>query len=211
MKKKIIPIGITQVPIKIFENNTIEWIDIYSLLYQEKVILLFQFLDDDFINQLIAMILYLDIENSTKSIYFYINSLGGDLISGIALYDTIRYVRSNVSTICMGITSSISSIILSSGEKGKRLILPHSRVMINQPESDYYGQASDILIESEEILRLRRLLAKIYVEQTNQSLSRIAKDIDRECFLSSREAQNYGIVDSILQLYSFQNNYKKTN
>jgi ATP-dependent Clp protease protease subunit len=111
----------------------------------------------------------------------------------------------------MGITSSISSIILSSGEKGKRLILPHSRVMINQPESDYYGQASDILIESEEILRLRRLLAKIYVEQTNQSLSRIAKDIDRECFLSSREAQNYGIVDSILQLYSFQNNYKKTN
>ena len=199
MKKKYIkPISIPKVPIRNSNDNSVQWVDIYTKLYQERILFLFQILDDEFINQMIAMLLYLNSESQVDPIYFYINSIGGSTISGIGLYDTISYINSELLTSCIGISSSISSLILTSGKPTKRMILPHSRVMIHQPESECYGQASDILIESEEILRLRRLLAKIYAEQTNQTLTRIAKDLDRDCFLSAREAKNYGLVDHIL-------------
>ena len=198
MKKLITPIGIPKVYVQDSSGMNSQWMDIYSRLYKERILFLFQLLDDDFINQMIAMLLYLDSEDQYSSIYFYINSLGGSILSGIGLYDTICYISSDVITLCLGIASSISSLILSTGKYTKRMILPHSRVMIHQPQSQCYGQASDILLESEEILRLRRLLGKLYVERTNQSLTRVSRDLDRDSFLSAREAKNYGIVDNIL-------------
>lgn len=198
MKKVITPLGIPRVPFKGPNDNVPQWIDIYTRLYKERILFLFQLLDDDFINNMIAMLLYLDSEEQNESIYFYINSIGGSITSGIGLYDTMNYINSDIVTLCIGIASSISSLILSSGKYTKRMVLPHSRIMLHQPESQCYGQASDILIESEQILKLRRLLGKLYLQHTNQTLSRIAKDLDRECFLSSREAKNYGIVDHIL-------------
>ena len=198
MHKICFPIGIPKVPYQDPYDNTIQWIDIYTRLYKERIIFLFQLIDDDFINQLIAMFLYLDSEEKEEYIYLYINSIGGSIISGITLYDTMYYVNSDIVTLCIGIASSISSLILASGKENKRLILPHSRIMLHQPETECYGQASDILLESEEILRLRRLLVKIYTEQMDQSISRLSRDIDRDCFLSAREAKNYGIVDYIL-------------
>lgn len=198
MQKFDLPIGIPKVPYQDSSDNTIQWMDIYTRLYKERIIFLFQLIDDDFTNQLIAMLLYLDAEEKEEFIYFYINSIGGSIISGITLYDTMYYISSDIVTLCIGIASSISSLILASGREKKRLILPHSRVMLHQPETECYGQASDILLESEEILRLRRLLIKIYTEQIDQSISRISRDIDRDCFLSAREAKNYGIVDYIL-------------
>ena len=159
---------------------------------------LFELFDDNFVNELIATLLYLDSEEKKRPIFFYINSIGGSMSSGIALYDTMQYIKSDIITLCIGIASSISSLILSNGQPSRRMILPHSRIMLHQPKAEAYGQASDILVESEEILRLRRLLGKMYIERTNQSLSRVARDIDRDCFFSSREAMNYGIVDHIL-------------
>jgi ATP-dependent Clp protease protease subunit len=199
MKTKCIkPIKVPKVPHKDSKNDTTQLVDIYTKLYKERILFLFHILDDEIFNQTIAMLLYLNSENNTNSIYFYINSTGGSTISGLGLYDSMSYINSEILTCCVGISSSISSLILASGKMTKRMILPHSRVMIHQPEGECYGQASDLLIESEEILKLRRLLAKIYVEHTNQTLSKIAKDLDRDHFLSSREAKNYGLVDHIL-------------
>lgn len=198
MMKIVSPIGIPRVPFQDVHDSSPSWIDIYSRLYKERILFLFQLLDEDFINQMVATLLYLDFEDKGKPLYFYINSVGGSLLGGITLYDMMQYIRSDVITLCMGIASSVSSLILANGKYPKRMILPHSRVILHQPMTEYYGQASDIIIESEGMLRLRRLLSKIYIEHTTQTLTRIARDIDRDCFLSSREAKNYGLVDEIL-------------
>ena len=198
MRKIISPIGIPKVPFQDVGDSNPIWIDIYSRLYRERILFLFQILDDDFINQLVAALLYLDYEGHKKPIFFYINSIGGSLISGITLYDMMQYIKSDVITLCMGLASSISSLILANGKYGKRMILPHSRIILHQPITEYYGQASDLVIESETMSRLRRLLGKLYIEHSTQTLSRISRDIDRDCFLSSREAMNYGLVDEIL-------------
>nr|YP_009240502.1 ATP-dependent Clp protease proteolytic subunit [Lotharella vacuolata]BAU62636.1 ATP-dependent Clp protease proteolytic subunit [Lotharella vacuolata] len=198
MKKIISPIGIPKVPFQESNATQAKWIDIYTRLYKERIVFLFQLLDDEFINQLVVTLLYLDSEDSEKSIYFYINSVGGSLIGGIALYDIMQYITSDVTTVCMGIASSISSFILANGTYHNRMMLPHSRILLHHPLTEYYGQASDVIIESENLLRMRRLISKIYLEHTNQTLSRIARDIDRDCFLSSREAKNYGLIDIII-------------
>ena len=198
MRKIISPIGIPKVPFQDFGDTTPRWIDIYSRLYKERILFLFQLLDEDFVNQMIATLLYLDFEGHKKPIFFYINSIGGSLMGGIALYDMMQYIISDVITLCMGLASSVSSLILANGKYRRRMILPHSRIILHQPMNEYYGQASDLVIESESMSRLRRLLGKIYIEHTTQTLSRISRDIDRDCFLSSREARNYGIVDEIL-------------
>nr|YP_009240382.1 ATP-dependent Clp protease proteolytic subunit [Gymnochlora stellata]BAU62516.1 ATP-dependent Clp protease proteolytic subunit [Gymnochlora stellata] len=197
MKKCFLPIGVPEVPLDTDPQQS-KWIDIYTFLYNERILFLFQILDDNFINQLLASLLFFNYDNSKKAIYFYINSLGGSLISGLALYDMINYINSEIVTLCIGITSSISSLILATGTKSKRLILPHSRILLQQPETRYYGQVSDVLIETEEILRLRQLLCRLYIQKTSQTMSKIAKDMDYDCFLSSREAKKYGIVDHIL-------------
>lgn len=198
MTNFIFPLGIPRVPFK--ERNEIapKWIDIYSRLYKERIIFLFELLDHDQINTILAMLLYLDLGKIERPIYFYINSIGGSISSGIALYDMMKYIQSDIITICIGITGSISSIILANGKSHFRMILPHSRVILSQPRTEFYGQASDIVIESERIMRLRRLIIKIYAEQTNQVISKIARDVNYDCSLSSVEALNYGIVDQIL-------------
>jgi len=192
------PIGVPKVLFKESTNNTPQWVDIYTRLYKDRIIFLFQLLDDDFSNQIISMLLHLEMENKDELIYFYINSIGGSILSGISIYDTMNFINSEIVTLCIGIASSISSLILANGKRTKRFILPHSRVLLHQPIIQVSGQASDILIESEEILRLRRILTKTYIENIDQTISRVARDIDRDCFLSSREAKNYGIVDYIL-------------
>ncbi|YP_778602.1 ATP-dependent Clp protease proteolytic subunit (plastid) [Bigelowiella natans] len=192
------PIGIPKVLFKESTDTTPQWVDIYTRLYKDRIIFLFQLLDDDFSNQIISMLLHLDSESKEELIYFYINSVGGSVLSGISIYDTMNFINSEIVTLCIGIASSISSLILANGKRTKRFILPHSRVLLHQPIMQVSGQASDILIESEEILRLRRILTKIYIENIDQTISRVARDIDRDCFLSSREAKNYGIVDYIL-------------
>ena len=198
IKKQFNTIGIPQVSLNKNGKSFSQRMDLYSRLYKERILFLFRIFEEDFINQIIAMLLYLNCENRKKFIYIYINSIGGSLTSGIALYDTINYINSNLITVCLGVAASISSFILTSGMSNKRLALPHSRIMLYQPEIECYGQASEILIESEEILRLRRIVAKIYVEHTSQTLSRIARDLDRNYFLSAREARNYGIIDYII-------------
>ena len=198
MRKIISPIGIPKVPFQDVNDTTPQWVDIYSRLYKERILLLFQVLDDDFVNQMIATLFYLDFDNQKKPIYFYINSIGGSLMGGIAIYDLMQYIKSDVITVCMGVASSVSSLILANGKYPRRAILPHSRIILQESITQFYGQASDLVIESEVIIRLRKIIGKIYIEHTTQTLSRIARDLDRDCFLSSREAKNYGLVDEIL-------------
>ena len=198
MKKKFNIVGIPQVPLKIPGQSLPQWIDLYSRLYIERILFLFRIFDDDFINQIIGMLLYLNMESKKKPIYLYLNSNGGSINSGIALYDIIKYLNVNIISACMGFTASIASFILTTGTLKKRLALPHSRILLHQPETELYGQASDLLLASEELIRVRRIIAKIYVEHTSQCLTRIARDLDRNSFLSAREAKNYGIIDHII-------------
>ena len=201
MKKVISPIGVPRVPFQQSPESDVQWIDIYSRLYIERILFIFFVLDENIVNQLIASLFYLNYADNRKEmneISLYINSIGGSLLGGITLYDVMQYIKIDIMTTCMGVASSVSALILANGKYPKRKILPHSRVLLHQPTLESYGQASDVIIESEGLLRFRQLLGKIYIEHTTQTLSRIARDMDRDCFLSSREALNYGLVDQIL-------------
>ena len=166
-------------------------------MYRERLLFLCQDLDDEVSNQLIGIMLYLNAEEKLKDIYIFINSLGGSVTCGIAVYDVMNFVEANVSTICVGTAASMASFVLAGGEKGKRIALPHARIMIHQPEGGGQGQASEVLSESEEVIRLRKQVGKIYSEKTSQSLTRISKDMDRDQFMSSKEAKDDGIVDQV--------------
>ena len=166
-------------------------------LYRESVLFLCQELDDELANQLIGIMLYLNAEEKSKGLYIYINSPGGSVTCGIAVYDAMNYVKSEVTTICVGTAASMASFVLAGGDRGKRIALPHSRIMIHQPEGGSQGQASEVLSESEEVMRIRRQVGKIYAERTGQSLSRISRDMDRDQFMSAREAKEYGLVDQV--------------
>jgi len=146
---------------------------------------------------MVAILLFLNAEESSKRIYIYINSPGGSVTCGLAVFDTMNYVKSPVTTVCVGTAASMASFILAGGERGKRLALVHSRIMIHQPEGGGQGQASDILSETAEVLRLRRQIGEIYAVRTQQSLSRISRDLDRDQFMSAKEAKEYGIVDQL--------------
>jgi ATP-dependent Clp protease, protease subunit len=166
-------------------------------MYRERVLFFCQELDDEFANQLIGIMLYLNAEASNKSLYIYINSPGGSVTCGIAVYDTMNYMKCGVSTICVGTAASMASFVLAGGDKGNRIALPHARIMIHQPEGGSKGQASEVLSESEEVLRIRRQVGRIYAEKTGQPLSRISRDLDRDQFLSAKEAKEYGLIDKI--------------
>lgn len=191
------PIGIPKVPFRLPGDSTAQWIDLYNRLYRERVLFLCQDLDDELANQLIGIMLYLNAEEKSKGIYLYINSPGGSVTSGIALYDTMNYVKSEVTTICIGTAASMASFVLAGGQIGKRLALPHARVMIHQPEGGAQGQASDVITECYEILRIRQQIGTIYAQRTNQPLSKISRDLDRDQFLSAKEAKLYGLVDQV--------------
>jgi len=193
------PIGVPKVPYRMPGEPYTQWIDIYNRLYRERIIFLGRDVDDEISNQIVAVMLYLDSEDPGKDIVLYINSPGGSVTAGMAIYDTMQHIKSDVVTICVGLAASMGSFLLAAGAKGKRLALPHSRIMIHQPSGGTRGQATDIEIEAREILRIRRQLNQIYANSTGQSLERIEKDIDRDFFMSAHEAKEYGLIDRVIE------------
>ncbi len=172
--------------------------DIYSRLLKERIVFLGTPIDDAVASLIIAQLLFLDAENSEKDIYLYINSPGGIVTAGLGVYDTMQYIKSDVATICMGQASSMGAVLLAGGKRGKRSALPNARIMIHQPMGGVEGQASDIQIQADEIDRLKIRLNKILARCTKQSLKRIEKDTDRNFFMSVEDAQEYGLIDTIL-------------
>ena len=172
--------------------------DIYSRLLKERIVFLGTPIDDNVASLVIAQLLFLEADDSEKDIYLYINSPGGIITSGMGIYDTMNYIKPDVATICMGQAASMAAFLLSGGTPGKRSALPNSRIMIHQPLGGAEGQASDIKILSDEILRLRKNQNSILSKNTKQTLKKIEKDTDRNFFMSAHEAKDYGIIDTIL-------------
>ena len=178
--------------------------DIYSRLLKERVVFLVGQFEDQMANLIVAQLLFLESENPEKDISLYINSPGGVVSSGLAIYDTMQFIRPDVSTVCIGQAASMGAVILAGGAAGKRHALPHSRVMIHQPMGGSHGQASDIEIHARELLGAREKLNRIFVEHTGQSIDRIKEDTDRDYFLSADESVEYGIIDSVLSAREYQ-------
>lgn len=172
--------------------------DIYSRLLRERVVFLVGEVNDQTANLVIAQLLFLESENPDKEISLYINSPGGSVSAGLAIYDTMQFIKPDVSTLCMGMAASMGAFLLCAGEKGKRYALPNSRVMIHQPLGGARGQASDIEIQAREILYLRERLNKILSDRTGQTIETIAKDTDRDNFMSADQAQEYGLIDKVI-------------
>jgi len=172
--------------------------DIYSRLLKERIIFVGTAIDDDVANLVIAQMLFLESEDPDKDIHLYINSPGGVVTSGLAIYDTMQYIRPKVSTLCMGQAASIAALLLSAGEKGKRFTLPHARILIHQPMGGFQGQASDVDIQAREILRLREELNQILVRHTRQTLEKIQADTDRDFYMTGHQAKEYGIIDEVV-------------
>ncbi len=172
--------------------------DIYSRLLKDRIIMLSGEVNDQVASTIVAQMLFLEAEDPEKDIYFYINSPGGVVTSGMAMFDTMNYIRPDVVTICIGQAASMGSFLLSSGAKGKRYALPHARIMIHQPLGGAQGQASDIAIQAEEILRMKGELNGILAANTGQTVKKLEKDTDRDNFMSAKEAMEYGIIDEVL-------------
>jgi len=173
--------------------------DIYSRLLKDRIIFLTAPIDDHVAGLIVAQMLFLETQDPEKEIYFYINSPGGYVTAGLAIYDTMQYIKPPVVTVCVGMAASMAAVLLAGGHKGKRLILPHSRVMIHQPWGGAQGQATDIEIEAKEISRLKRMLNEILAKHTGQPLEKIEMDTDRNFYMSAEEAVKYGIVDKIVE------------
>ena len=172
--------------------------DIYSRLLKERVIFCVGPVEDYMANVIVAQMLFLESENPDKDISLYINSPGGSVTAGLAIYDTMKFIKSDVSTICIGQAASMGAFLLSAGTKGKRFCLPNSRVMIHQPSAGFSGQASDIAIHAKEILSIKAKLNAMMAEHTGRSLEQVERDVDRDYFMSADEARDYGLVDSVL-------------
>jgi ATP-dependent Clp protease protease subunit len=172
--------------------------DIYSRLLKERIVFVGTAIDDDVANLVIAQMLFLESEDPDKDIHLYINSPGGIVTSGLAIYDTMQYIRPSVSTLCMGQGASIAALLLAAGAKGKRFALPHSRILIHQPIGGFQGQASDVDIQAREILRLREELNRIMVKHTRQALERIQSDTERDFYMTGDQAREYGIIDEVV-------------
>jgi ATP-dependent Clp protease, protease subunit len=172
--------------------------DIYSRLLKDRIIFLGTAIDDNVANVVVAQMLYLESEDPDKEIFFYLNSPGGHVSSGMAIYDTMQYIKPPISTVCMGQAASMAAILLAAGEKGKRYALPHSRILIHQPLGGFQGQATDIDIQAKEILRLKEELNQILSDLTGQSLSKTMNDTERDYFMTSQQAKEYGLIDDLI-------------
>lgn len=181
--------------------------DIYSRLLKDRIIFIGGPIDDNVANLVIAQLLFLESEDPDKDIHLYINSPGGVMTAGLAIYDTMQYVKPDVSTICLGQAASAAALLLSAGAKGKRYALPYARIMIHQPHGGAQGQATDIEIQAREILRLREIGNQILTRHTGQSAERIERDVERDLFMSSEQAKEYGIIDSVV----LRNDKRKDN
>ena len=196
-------------PVDVYANNLVPMVveqtargersyDIFSRLLKERIIFLTGQVYDQVSSLICAQLLFLESENPTKDISFYINSPGGVVSSGLAIYDTMQYIRSPVSTVCIGMAASMGSLLLTAGAKGKRYALPNSRIMVHQPSGGAQGQATDIEIQAKEILALRRRLNEIYVHHTGQSLEAIESKLERDSYMSAVEARDWGLVDEVV-------------
>jgi ATP-dependent Clp protease protease subunit len=172
--------------------------DIYSRLLRDRIVFLGTGINDEVANLISAQLLYLESEDAEKDIHFYINSPGGSVTAGLAIYDTMQYIRPDIQTLCLGQAASMAAWLLSAGAKGKRYALPHSRIMIHQPFGGVQGNAADIDLQAKEIVRLREQLNNALSRHTGQSLKRIEKDTDRDMFMTSKQAVEYGLVDEVL-------------
>ncbi len=173
--------------------------DIYSRLLKDRIVMLSGEIHDELAASIVAQLLFLEAEDPDKDIYLYINSPGGVITSGFSIYDTMNYIKPSVCTICIGQAASMGAFLLSCGEKGKRFALPNSRIMIHQPLGGARGQATDIEIQAKEILRMKEILNQILSQNTGQKLTKIAKDTDRDFFMSANEAKEYGLIDKVLE------------
>jgi len=173
--------------------------DIYSRMLRERVIFLVGPVTDQTANLVVAQMLFLESENPDKDMFLYINSPGGSVSAGLSIYDTMQFVKPDVSTMCMGMAASMGAFLLAAGAKGKRIALPNSRIMIHQPSGGAQGQATDIEIQAREILYLRNRLNNIYVKHTGQTLEQIERDMERDRFMSAEDAKSYGLIDSVLE------------
>jgi ATP-dependent Clp protease protease subunit len=172
--------------------------DIYSRLLKDRIIFLGTAIDDDVSNLVIAQMLYLESEDPDKEIFFYLNTPGGHVSSGLAIYDTMQYIKPPVSTVCMGQAASMGALLLAAGQKGKRYALPHSRILIHQPLGGFQGQATDIDIQAREILRLKEELNHVLSELTGQPINKIINDTERDYYMTGEQARQYGIIDEII-------------
>lgn len=173
--------------------------DIYSRLLKERIIFLHDQIDDQVANLIISQLLFLEAEDNQRDIYLYINSPGGVVTAGMAIYDTMQFIKSKVNTICMGQAASMGAFLLATGEKGKRYALPNARIMIHQPLGGAQGQATDIEIQTKEILRIRKLLNTILADRCGQKIAKIEKDTDRDFFMTAEEAVAYGLIDEVIK------------
>jgi len=193
------PVGLGLIPMVIEQSGRGERsYDIYSRLLKERVVFLVGPVTDATANLIVAQLLFLESENPDKDIYFYINSPGGSVTAGMSIYDTMQFIKPDVSTLCVGQAASMGAFLLTAGAKGKRFSLPNSRIMIHQPLGGYQGQATDIEIHAKEILSLRAKLNEMLAKHTGQSIEAIEKDTDRDNFMSADEAQAYGLIDKVL-------------
>nr|YP_010128033.1 clpprotease proteolytic subunit [Rubus cochinchinensis]YP_010134406.1 ATP-dependent Clp protease proteolytic subunit 1 [Rubus rufus]YP_010140476.1 clpprotease proteolytic subunit [Rubus ellipticus]YP_010140561.1 clpprotease proteolytic subunit [Rubus niveus]YP_010140646.1 clpprotease proteolytic subunit [Rubus lambertianus]YP_010140731.1 clpprotease proteolytic subunit [Rubus columellaris]YP_010140816.1 clpprotease proteolytic subunit [Rubus wallichianus]YP_010140901.1 clpprotease proteol len=192
------PIGVPRVPFRSPGEEDALWIDV-NRLYRERLLFLGQGVDSEISNQLIGLMVYLSIEDDTKDLYLFINSPGGWVIPGVAIYDTMQFVRPDIQTVCMGLAASMGSFILVGGEITKRLAFPHARrVMIHQPASSFYeAQTGEFILEAEELLKLRETITRVYAQRTGKPLWVVSEDMERDVFMSATEAQAHGIVDLV--------------
>lgn len=173
--------------------------DIYSRLLKDRIIFLGTEIDDNIANAICAQLLFLEVEDPDKDVSIYINSPGGSVTAGMAIYDTMNYIKPDVSTICLGQAASMGAFLLAAGAKGKRFAVPNARIMIHQPSGGFRGQATDILIHTNEILRIKKDLNQILADNTGQPVEKITEDTERDYFMSSYEAKDYGIIDEVIQ------------
>jgi ATP-dependent Clp protease protease subunit len=188
------------VPIVVEQTNRGERAyDIYSRLLKDRIVFLGEGIDDHISSLVIAQMLFLEAEDPDKDIYLYVNTPGGIVSSGLAIYDTMQYIKPDVATICIGQAASMGSLLLSAGTKGKRSALPNSRIMIHQPAGGFQGQASDIEIQAKEIIKIKHKLNEIYAKHTGQTVEKVERDVDRDYFMSAQEAKEYGLIDKVIE------------
>tara|TARA_B110001452_G_scaffold156535_2_gene130340 strand:+ start:3866 stop:4531 length:666 start_codon:yes stop_codon:yes gene_type:complete len=192
------PASMQKVAYRVPDSGQEDWVKSYIKLYGERIVFLGQEIDDLVINQIIAVMLFADSEDSSRPQYLYINSPGGSVIAGLALYDTIHHINSETITVNIGMAASMASFILGAGSPGKRLALPHSRVMIHQPMGGSEGQAEDVRVEAEQIMRIKNTLVTMYADMTGQTRERLLSDLDRDNYMSAQQALDYGLIDKII-------------
>nr|YP_010566600.1 clp protease proteolytic subunit [Medicago heyniana]UZC31987.1 clp protease proteolytic subunit [Medicago heyniana] len=192
------PIGVPKVPFKLPEDDEASWVDLYNRLYQERLLFLGQEVNSEISNQLVGLMIYLSLEDKSRDLYLFINSPGGEVISGMGIFDIMQIVEADVQTVCLGLAASMGSLLLVGGEITKRLAFPHARVMIHQPATSLFeGQAVDCMLEAAELLKIRETMTNLYAQRTGKAFWQIFKDMERDLFMSAEEAQAHGIVDTV--------------